>query len=147
VRLLLIIFLIPLLTYAGNEDELECRAYYGLNVCASTLELTDDQISYSEQDKNSFDTIMEEHSPLFSSLADEDINQIQKENAFENTDSFRAYMKSLENPDGAGNNSGFSLKKRILKSTYFGLDCRVVANSIYEISNNNYYDCALQRNF
>jgi hypothetical protein len=75
------------------------------------------------------------------------MDQIQRENAFKNIDSFRAYMKTIENPDHTDNGSEFSVKKRILDSIDFGLDCRIVADSIFELRNNQYYDCALQRYF
>ena len=147
-RVLLIIFLIPLLTHASNEDDANCGSYYGLNVCDSTLGLSDEQKNYSEQNNDTFDTIMKENQSLFGpSLTDEDLNQIQRENAFKNIDSFRAYMKTIENRDHTSNDSEFSVKKRILDSTDFGLDCRIVADSIYELPNSQHYDCALQRYF
>ncbi len=148
VWLLLMIVLIPLLSYASDDDNFNCSAYYGLNVCASTFELNDDQITYIEQDKNVFDVKKNKSNTLpGTKLTDDGMNQIQKENAFKNADSFRDYMKTLENPDTTGDSSEFSIKKRILDSTNFGLDCRLVTNSIYELSKSNYYDCALQRYF
>lgn len=144
----IIIFLIPLLTIADNEDDPICSAYSGLDVCSSTFGLSDEQINYSEKNSDVFDTTVEKHQSLFgTSLTDEDMNQIQRENAFKNIDSFRAYMKTIENSDRTGDDSEFSVKKRILDSTDFGLDCRIVADSIYELPNSQYYDCALQRYF
>jgi hypothetical protein len=144
----IIIFLIPLLTLADNEDDPTCSPYYGFDVCSSTFGLSDEQISYSEKNNDVFDTTIEKHQSLFgTSLTDEDMNQIQRENAFKNIDSFRAYMKTIENSDRTGKDSEFSVKKRIFDSTDFGLDCRIVADSIYELPNSQYYDCALQRYF
>lgn len=144
----IIIFLIPLLTLADNERDPTCNAHYGLDLCTPTVGLGDEQINYSEKNNNAFDTTLEKHqSPLGTSLTDNDMNQIQRENAFKNIDSFRAYMKSIENPDRTGNDSEFSVKKRILDSTDFDLDCRIVSDSIYELPNSQYYDCALQRYF
>ena len=91
---------------------------------------------------------MEEHAPLLgTSLTTEDMNQIQKENTFKNTDSFRAYMKTIGNSGSTSTDSEFSLKKRLLDTNNFGLDCRLVTTTLYEISSSNYYDCALQRYF
>ncbi len=144
----IIIFLIPLLTLADNEGDPTCSAHYGLDLCTPTVGLGDEQINYSEKNNNAFDTTLEKHqSPLGTSLTDDDMNQIQRENAFKNIDSFRAYMKSIENADRTGNDSEFSVKKRILDSTDFDLDCRIVSDSIYELPNSQYYDCALQRYF
>ena len=147
-RHFLIIALIPLATYASDEVEFNCNAYYGLNMCESTFELNDDQINFSEKDENAFEAKIEQHNPSFrTSLSDEEMNQVEKKNAFKNTDSFRAYMKTLEDPGRKGDSGEFSVKTRILDSTNFGLDCRLVANSIYELSSENYYDCALERYF
>jgi len=144
----IIIFLIPLLTLADNESDPTCGAHYGLDLCTPTVGLGDEQINYSEKSNNAFDTTLEKHqSPLGTSLTDDDMNQIQRENAFKNIDSFRAYMKSIENTDRTGDDSEFSVKKRILDSTDFDLDCRIVSDSIYELPNSQYYDCALQRYF
>ena len=144
----IIIFLIPLLTLADNEGDPTCSAHYGLDLCTPTAGLGDEQMYFSEKNNNVFDTTLEKHQSLLgTSLTDDDMNQIQRDNAFKNIDSFRAYMKSIENPDRTGNDSEFSVKKRILDSTDFGLDCRIVADSIYELPNSQYYDCALQRYF
>ena len=146
--LTVIIFLIPLVTLADNGSDPACSAQYGLDVCTSTFELSDEQINYSEKNNDAFDTTLEKHQSLLgTNLTDEDMNQIQRENAFKNIDSFRAYMKTIENRDHTSNDSEFSVKTRILDSTDFGLDCRIVADSIYELPNSQYYDCALQRYF
>jgi len=142
------ILLIPFFAHAGNEEDRDCSAYYGLNVCNSTDGISDDKIDYSRQKSFIFDAKTEEHDSLFGTfLTDESMNQIDTEEAFKNIDSFRAYMKTIENPDRTGNDSEFSVKKRILDSTDFGLDCRIVADSIYELPDSQYYDCALQRYF
>jgi hypothetical protein len=144
----IIIFLVPLLTLADNEDDPGCGVYYGLNACDSTFELSGQQIDYSGQNNDTFEIETEKHqSPFGASLTDDEINQIQREDAFKNIDSFRAYMKTIEDPDHTGNDSEFSVNKRILDSTDFGLDCRIVADSIYELPNSQYYDCVLQRYF
>jgi len=144
----IIIFLIPLLTLADNEGEPTCSAHYGLDLCTPTVGLGDEQINYSENNNNAFDTTLEKHQSLLgTSLTDDDMNQIQRDNAFKNIDSFRTYMKSIENADHTGNDSEFSVKKRILDSTDFDLNCRIVSDSIYELPNSQYYDCALQRYF
>jgi hypothetical protein len=143
-----IIFLIPLLTLADSEGDPTCSIHYGLDVCTSTFGFGDEQINYSEKKNNTFDTTLEKHQSLLgTNLTDEDMNQIQRENAFKNIDSFRAYMKTIENRGHTSNDSEFSVKKRILDSTDFDLDCRIVADSIYELPNSQYYDCALQRYF
>jgi hypothetical protein len=148
VRLPLIILLVPLLTYAGTEEDIDCSDYYGLNICAASIETPDDQITYVEQNQKKVSPKIAEHAPLFkTSLTDDDMNQLQKENTFKNSDSFRAYMKTLSNTGSTNTSSEFSLKKRILDNSNFGLDCRLVTQSIYEISSSYYYDCAVQRYF
>jgi hypothetical protein len=90
----------------------------------------------------------EKHQSLFGAiLTDDDMNKIQREDAFKNIDSFRAYMKTIEDSDHTGKDSEFSVNKRILDGADFGLDCRIVADSIYELPNSQYYDCVLQRFF
>jgi len=146
--LLILIFLIPHVTHSGDEDDPGCSAYYGLNVCDSTIGISDEKIDYSKQNDFSFDAKKVEDDSLFgTTLTDESMNQIETEDAFKNIDSFRAYMKTIEDPDRTSNDGEFAVKKRILDSTDFGLDCRIVADSIYELPNSQYYDCALQRYF
>jgi hypothetical protein len=148
VTLFLITISISVLPHASDDEMFSCAAYYGLNVCASTFDLHDDQLHYTERDKNVFDAKGDKKSPPPETKhRDDDINNKQKEDAFNNADSFRDYMKTIETPDPSGTSSEFSVKKKILDSTTFGLDCRLVTNSIYEVSNSNYYDCALQRYF
>jgi hypothetical protein len=148
VRFPLVILLIPLLTYAGTENHVECSDYYGLNICSASFELTDDQRNSLDQNQNKFNPEMEEHAPLFGmSLTDEDMDQLQKKNAFKKSDSFRAYMKTSGKSDGTSTKSEFSVHKKVLENTNFSLDCRLVTTTFYEISSSNYYDCALQRYF
>jgi hypothetical protein len=139
---------IPVQCYASDDDKFSCAAYYGLNVCASTFELYDDELHFVEQDRNAFDTTKDKMNSSSETKPPEDgITEKQKEDVFKNTDSFRDYMKTLENPDPNAKNNEFSVKKKILDNTNYGLDCRLVTNSINELSNSNYYDCALQRYF
>jgi hypothetical protein len=146
--ILIIFFLIPLFSHAGNENDSGCSAHYGLYVCDPNTGISDEKIDYSTQNKFSFDTKIEKRDSLFETIpTDESMDQIDTEDAFKNIDSFRAYMKTLEDLDRTGNDGEFSVKKRILDSTDFGLDCRIVADSIYELPNSQYYDCALQRYF
>ncbi len=148
VRIQLIILLVPLLTYAGTENHVDCSDYYGLNICATDFKLTGDQKINLDQKMSNFNPEMQENAPLFrTSLTDKDMDQLQKENTFKNSDSFRAYMKTLGNSVNTSSDSEFSVKKRILDNTNFGLDCRLVTTTFYEISSSNYYDCALQRYF
>ena len=140
--------LIPLLTYASTVRAFDCSDYYGLNICSTDFESTDDEITYFEQNQNRFSTKIEEHGPQSgTNQTDDDLHKIHKSNTFKNNDSFRAYMKTIDNSDITSFDSEFSLKKNILDNTNFGLDCRLVTRTIYELSNSNYYDCALQRYF
>jgi|WetSurMetagenome_2_1015567.scaffolds.fasta_scaffold1028310_1 hypothetical protein len=148
VKFPLIVFLVPLLTYAGTDDRIDCSDYYGLNICAAGFELSNDKKTYPEQKQSKFIPKMEEHAPLFgTSLTTEDMDQIKRENTFKNTDSFRAYMKTIGTSASTSTDSEFSLKKRILDKNNYGLDCRLVTTTLSEISNSNYYDCAVQRYF
>ena len=130
----------------GNRD-FDCSDYFGLNICAASFESTANQLTYVEENQNKFTTEIEEVSPLSTSLTYEDANHIDKENPFENSDAFRAYMKTLSSTASTNTDSEFSVTKRILDDENFGLDCRVVTDTIYELSSSNYYDCALQRYF
>jgi hypothetical protein len=132
---------------AGDID-FDCSDYYGLNVCGASFESSDNQISSIEQNPGTSITLQEKHGPLFkTSLTDEDMNQINRENTFKNSDSFRAYMKTLGSTDSTNTNSEFTVTKRIVDNNNFGLDCRLVTHTIYELSSSTYYDCSLQRYF
>ena len=146
--LTIIIFLIPLFAHAGNVDTSGCSAHFGLNVCDSTAGISDEKIVYSRQNNFSFDAKTAEHDSLFGTmLTDESMDQVETEDVFKNIDSFRAYMKTLEDPDPTSKDSEFAIKKRILDGPEFGLDCRIMADSIYELPDSQIYDCALQRYF
>jgi hypothetical protein len=132
---------------AGNIG-FDCSDYYGLNICGASFESSDSQIDFVEKNPETFTTLFEAHDPsLNTTLNDENLEQIDSKNAFRNSDSFRAYMKTLGGTDSTNTGKEFSLSKRILNNKNLGLDCRLVTNSIYELSSSNYYDCALQRYF
>jgi hypothetical protein len=147
VRCLLTSLFILLLTYAGALRALECSDYYGLNICADSLELTDEQASYLEPSENRYSVKAQEKRPLpKTGLSAEDMNQLQEDSVFRNIDDFRAYMSTLE-PSDRTSDDDFSFRTRILDSTNFDLDCRLVTDNLYDISKSNRYDCALQRDF
>jgi len=137
-------------TYAqiAKDTGFDCGDYYGLNICGTSFESSDSQIDSFEQNPGAFTPLFEAQDPfLKTDLSKEDMKQIDRKNAFKNSDSFRAYMKTLESTGSTNTNSEFSITKRILDKKNIGLDCRLVTTSIYELSSSNYYDCALQRYF
>lgn len=145
-----LVIVVPLHTYAQSDIsvDFDCSDYFGLNICGDGFEFSGDQNAYVEENSNTLTTKMETIGQVFdTSLTNEDMNQIERENVFKNSDSFRAYMKTISSTDSTNTNSEFSVRKRILDNKNFDLDCRLVTSTIYELSSSNYYDCALQRNF
>jgi hypothetical protein len=132
--------------YKGVDSD--CSDFFGLNVCAGSFESTTRHITYVEENQNKFTTKLDNHGPLFSTiLTSEESNQIKRENSFKNSDSFRAYMKTLGSTDSANSDSEFSVTKRLLDDKNFGLDCRVITSTKYELSSSYSYDCAIQKYF
>jgi hypothetical protein len=126
----------------------DCSDYFGFNICAASLESTAKQIAFVEANQNGLSTQSANRSPSFSTSPNSEVgHQINKASPFKNSDSFRAYMKTLGSTGSANTDSEFSLTKRILDDKNFGLDCRVITGANYELSSSYSYDCALQRYF
>jgi hypothetical protein len=141
---------VPSLTCAQGAGDIDydCSDYYGFNICGTSFEASDNQTELVEQNAGTLTPLFEARDPkLSTSLSDDDMQEIDRKDAFKNSDSFRAYMKTLGSTGSTNPNSEFSVTKRILQNKNIGLDCRLVTSSIYELSSSNYYDCALQRYF